>query len=57
MIPTWLYKGLFYGCLVCVVLALIWYAYGPKNEPPRSLSVEGFEAKVRVTSRSWLTWD
>src|SRR5688572_20728102 len=30
---------------------------GPYSSPPSSLAVEGFEAKVGMTSRSWLTWD
>jgi hypothetical protein len=30
---------------------------GPGNPPPSSLQVDGFEAKVGVSSRYWLTWD
>jgi hypothetical protein len=29
---------------------------GPGNRPPNNIQVEGIEAKVGMTSRSWLTW-
>lgn len=31
--------------------------FGPDDQPPSTVRVEGFAAKVGVTSRSWLTWD
>ena len=30
---------------------------GPNDHPPEELHVEGVEAKMGQTSRSWLTWD
>lgn len=30
---------------------------GPTDRPPAAVSVEGFQAKVGVASRTWLTWD
>ena len=30
---------------------------GPGDRPPHSVQVEGFEAKLGMSSRYWLTWD
>jgi hypothetical protein len=30
---------------------------GPGDRPPSELKVEGVEAEIGATSRSWLTWD
>jgi len=30
---------------------------GPTSHPPETIDVDGVEAKIGTTSRSWLTWD
>jgi hypothetical protein len=63
-IETFSYGGMSFGNGVPDVIppgtAVTTYSIdyiGPHEHPPTSLEVEGIEAKLHQTSRSWLTWD